>query len=202
LDAVRTLWDPEHVDRSWIRERIQLIPRLIKIAKQARPDLRVAIGEYNFYAEKSQSGGIALAEVLGVFGVEGLDYAYYWNIPPKNSPAADAFKLYRNYDGKGGSFGDYRLPVKIAKSNSDSGIAAFSSTNQARNQLTTVLINRSYDKSARTVLRVSAKEKLVVKSAVLYLRDEHGFRNSTISCADSCEVILPALTFGMIVMNI
>ena len=66
--------------------------------------------EYNFGAGDHISGGLAQADVLGIFGREGLYLGNYWGDGPGNgklpSYIKSAFRLFRNYDGKGGTFGD------------------------------------------------------------------------------------------------
>ena len=104
IRSTRSLWDPSYRDESWINDTIRLIPRLKEWVSQNYPGLQISIGEYNFGGEQHISGGLALAEALGRFGTEGIDYAFYWFAPPKSSPAAWAFRAYLNFDGMGGHF--------------------------------------------------------------------------------------------------
>jgi len=46
------------------------------------------------------------ADVLGIFGREGLDMACRWEVPAAGTPVYNAFKLYRNYDGAKAHFGE------------------------------------------------------------------------------------------------
>ena len=68
--------------------------------------------EYNFGGGDHISGGLAQADVLGVFGREGLYLGNYWGDGPGNGNAAAyikaAFRLYRNYDGKRGDVRRHR----------------------------------------------------------------------------------------------
>ena len=111
IRSVRALWDPAYKDESWIGEPIKLVPRVRRWIDEEYPGLGIVIGEYNFGAEKHISGGIALAEALGRFGVLGIDAAFYWTQPAKDSIASWAFRAFRNYDGKGGRFGDQSVAV-------------------------------------------------------------------------------------------
>jgi hypothetical protein len=52
--------------------------------------------------------------VLGIFGREGLDLATLWTAPSAVQPIANAFRLYRDYDGQGGRFGDTRIHAASA----------------------------------------------------------------------------------------
>jgi hypothetical protein len=111
IRSTRSLWDPKYIDESWIKEPIQLIPRMRELVKENYPGLKLALGEYNFGAEKHLSGGLALAEALGRFGQEGLYAAWYWTYPPEGSPAFWAFRAFRDYDGKGAHFAELSLPT-------------------------------------------------------------------------------------------
>ena len=112
IRATRALWDPSYVDESWIGESIRLIPRLKEWIDQEYPGRKIQIGEWSFGAEEHPSGGLALAEALGRFGQLGVEAAYYWTYPAKGSFAFQAFRAYRNFDGKGGRFLDYSLPTE------------------------------------------------------------------------------------------
>jgi hypothetical protein len=161
IAATRSLWDSTYVDDSWIKERIYLIPSLKQLTAKIKPSLRVAIGEYNFGAEHDISGGIAQAETLGIFAKEGLWSANYWTIPAPKSAAAQAFKLFRNYDGHGSSFASTLV--------SDSSFirddhSVFTSYNIELNYFTIILINKSQSDSKNFSFKVNTKRR--VKQAV------------------------------------
>jgi len=111
LETVRSLYDPTYRDPSWIKERVELIPRLKRWVAQCYPGLKIGITEYNWGGEEDISGALALADVLGIFGREGLDLAAYWTSPKEGSMAALAYALYRNADGTGAAFGDLAMDV-------------------------------------------------------------------------------------------
>lgn len=106
IRSTRALWDPVYKDESWIADRVRLIPRLQAWIAEKHPGLGISIGEYNFGAEEHMSGGLAVAEALGRFGQHGVASAFYWDYPPRNSPALQAFRAYRNFDDSGGRFLD------------------------------------------------------------------------------------------------
>jgi len=111
LETVRSLYDPAYRDPSWIRERVELIPRLKRWVAQCYPGLQIGITEYNWGGEDDISGALALADILGVYGREGLDLGCYWMYPKRGSLAAKAYAIYRNVDGAGAAFGDQALDV-------------------------------------------------------------------------------------------
>src|SRR6185503_19599851 len=81
LRSTRSLWDPTYTDESWIGEAVQLIPRMRQWVNTDYPGTRLAIGEYNWGALDHINGALAQADVLGIFGREGLDLATLWDPP-------------------------------------------------------------------------------------------------------------------------
>jgi hypothetical protein len=136
LRSTRSLWDPSYKDESWINDTIRLIPRLKEWVAKNYPGLKISIGEYNFGGEQHISGALALAEVLGRFGTEGVDYAFYWFMPPKNSPAAWAFRTYRDFDGKGGHFLSRSMKTLMT-----TGVSLFASRDESGQHLVLVALN-------------------------------------------------------------
>ena len=137
--SVRSLWDGSYGDESWIGTQVDLLPRLRAWIDQNYPGTRLAITEYSWGGEKDLSGAVALAEVLGVFGREGVDVACYWMFPPPGSPAGAAFRLYRNYDGQGATFGEVSLPAR----SDHPGIAAYAARHARSGEVDVVLVNES-----------------------------------------------------------
>jgi hypothetical protein len=105
LRSTRNLWDPTYVDESWINTQTQLIPRMKQLVAANYPGTKTAITEYNWGALDSINGALAQADILGIFGREGLDLATLWAPPSATQPGAFAFRMYLNYDGSGSSFG-------------------------------------------------------------------------------------------------
>lgn len=144
IRSVRSLWDPTYKDESWIDDQVDLIPRLKQWIAEQYPGTGIAISEYNWGGEKDASGAVALAEVLGTFGREGVSLATYWTYPPPESPAGAAFRIYRNYDGKGSTFGDISLPVRTSRT----GVVAFAARHSDSNEVDVVLVNESPTQAA------------------------------------------------------
>lgn len=144
IRSVRALWDASYSDESWIGEPVQLIPRLQRWIADQYPGTGIAITEYSWGGEKDASGAVALAEVLGTYGRLGVSLANYWGYPSPNTPAGAAFRIYRNYDGKGAAFGDISVPVKSSRA----GVVAFAARHSDRNETDIVLVNESADQTA------------------------------------------------------
>lgn len=140
LRSTRSLWDRTYTDESWINEKLYFIPRLKAMAAQFKPTAKVSIGEYNFRSEKDASGAIAQADILGIMGREDLYAAQYWTFPIKDGTHRNAFLLYRNFDGKGGSFGDRYLPNSAGN---EEDYSVYTAEDTSNNRLTIVILNKS-----------------------------------------------------------
>lgn len=124
LRETRSLWDPAYTDESWIGQPVRLIPRMKEWVAQNYPGTKLGITEWNFGADGDINGALAIADVLGIYGREGLTLADYWAYPAKDSPGYLAFKLYRNADGAGHGFGDMGCRAVSADPNRLSCFAA------------------------------------------------------------------------------
>jgi hypothetical protein len=105
------------------------------------PGTKTAITEYNWGGEEHISGAVAQADILGIFGREGLDAGALWGAPELNSPAMFAFKIFRNYDDAGGEFGD----TSLAATSSDQGkLAVYAAQRGADRAVTIVVVNKTF----------------------------------------------------------
>ena len=103
------------------------------------PGTKIGITEYNWGAEGHINGATAQADILGIFGREGLDLATRWTTPATGSPAYNAMKMYRNYDGNKSTFGDTSVSASGPNPDNVSTFAAIRSTDGA---LTIMVINK------------------------------------------------------------
>ena len=144
VETVRSLYDPDYNDPSWINARVQLIPRLKRWVAQCYPGLKIGITEYNWGGEEDISGALALADILGVFGREGVDFASYWNSPKPGSVTALAYALYRNVDGHKSAFGDRILDVTwrgtVARR---ANLSIYAARDEQRRTVTVMVLNKS-----------------------------------------------------------
>jgi Glycoside hydrolase family 44 len=111
IQAPRSLWDPTYVETSWITQSlgnapIELLPLMYGKIAAHYPGTDLAITEYNYGGYGHISGGIAQADVLGIYGREEVFAATLWELGGDHSFHYGAFALYRNYDGNGAAFGD------------------------------------------------------------------------------------------------
>jgi hypothetical protein len=171
LRSTRSLWDPTYVDESWIREPVQLIPRLREWIQRSAPGLGISIGEYNFGAAEHPSGGLAQAEALGRFGTEGLTSAFYWRLPPKNSPVFWAFRAYRNFDGRGARFLDVSVPVSTIGKR----VSLFASRSAGSDHVVAVLLNLDPDEPVAAKVDLRSCGTGFSERAFVYNGDANGF---------------------------
>ncbi len=151
LAATRSLWDPTYVEGSYINQPVALLPLLKKIAAKTKPELKIAVGEYNFHGESDISGALAEAETLRTFIEQDVYMAEYWTHPPAGSAAAAGFRLFRNYDGKGATFGDTYLP-NTHVNREDLAVVAAQTVKDRR--VTVIVLNKSEDREQRFTLKI------------------------------------------------
>ncbi|MFT3836912.1 MAG: glycoside hydrolase family 44 protein [Myxococcaceae bacterium] len=111
VQAPRSLWDPTYVETSWItqttnNQAIQLIPWANAKIAAHYPGTGLSFSEWNYGAGDDISGGVATADVLGIFGREGVAAATLWPLNGNEVFNLAAFHAYRNYDGNGAGFED------------------------------------------------------------------------------------------------
>lgn len=164
LQAPRTLWQESYREDSWLSEPWfddyhPIIPRIQESINEYYPGTKLAITEYDFGAGENITGGIAQADVLGIFGKYGVYFGSYWG--DGNKPyITSGFNLYTNYDGKGSQYGDTNVKCEV----SDVEVAsAYSSVVKDEDgKLHIILLNKNYENS--TTFNLSIKGDTQYKS--------------------------------------
>jgi glycosyl hydrolase family 44/Big-like domain-containing protein len=151
-ESTRQFWDTNYVDPSWINSVIMLIPRMKGWVAQYYPGTKIGITEYNWGAEPYMNGATAQADILGIFGREGLDLATRWTVPDPSTPTYLAMKMYRNYDGNKSTFGDTSVSATGPNPDNVSTFAAVRSTDGA---LTVMVINKQSGYSGAVSMSIS-----------------------------------------------
>jgi len=123
-ECTRDLWDPGYFSSSWISNTVKILPRMKAWVNAHYPGTKIALTEYSWGAENHISGAIAQADVLGIFGREGVDLATFWGSLNPGYPIRNAFKMYRNYDGHKSTFGDTSVSTSVANPDHVSAFAA------------------------------------------------------------------------------
>jgi hypothetical protein len=143
--STRSLWDTNYVDASWINNIVMLIPRMKNWVAAYYPGTKIGVTEYNWGAEGYINGATAQADILGIFGREGLDLATRWGAPDASTPTYQAMKLYRNYDGNNSGFGDTSVSASVP--NPDN-VSAFAAVRSADDAWTVMAVNKQLTASA------------------------------------------------------
>ena len=196
--STRSLWDPNYVDETWINDRVRLIPRLRGWVNQYYPGTQIGLTEYNWGAEGHINGATTQADILGIFGREGVDMAARWATPAASTPTYRAIKLYRNYDGRKSGFGDTSIAAATANPDVVSAFAAERSTDGA---VTVVVVNKGAAAASTTVTLANAAHgaasemwQLTSANAITRLAD------APVSAAHALTATLPAQSVTLFVI--
>jgi hypothetical protein len=143
--APRSLWDPSYNEQSWIHDTlnapIDLVHRILGKIAAHYPGTRLAFTEWNYGGGDHISGAIASADVLGIFGRERVSLATHWALSGMETFTYAAFRAYRNFDGKGGKFGDTSLR---ASSSDVANVSVYASLQaSAPDQVVLIAINKA-----------------------------------------------------------
>jgi hypothetical protein len=192
LEAPRLFWDPNatdisaaitnsidfnfgdhsYFDQNWYpRQMIPRVQRKIATAFSGKsvtaPNL--SFSEYNAGCEMAISGGVAEADLLGIFGREGVFAATAWPLkcPSGGSCGSNflvaAFDLYRNYDGNGSVVGDTAVLASTSDDKNSSVYAFAHADNTAA--LDIVAINKETRSGTVTI---TIAQSPLLQSAKLY----------------------------------
>jgi hypothetical protein len=152
LQAPRSLWDPTYNESSWIQSSIggpiQLIPMLKAKITAHYPATKLAFTEYNYGAGGDVSGGLAQADVLGIFGQQGIFAANMWPLSSVTYIDA-AFQMYQDPAGNRTKVGD----TSVSTTNSDIvDASAYGFTNGANsNEVDAVVLNKTASPMTATI---------------------------------------------------
>ncbi len=150
VQATRSLWDPTYAEQSWISQwgtwagspgnygPIKLLPRVQRDIDDFNPGTKIAITEYNYGGGNHISGAIAQADVLGIFGREGVFAASLWG---EGNYQNAAFDMYLDYDGAGANFGDTSIKADTSNISQSAVYASLDSSDPSR--MLIVAINRT-----------------------------------------------------------
>jgi hypothetical protein len=172
LNSTRALWDPSYTDPNFPQPNYttdanftancatplqapQLIPMMRNWVAKDYPGTKLAIDEYNWGGMESISGALAQADILGIFGREGLDLGTMWptSDPSGQVPGMMAFAMYRNYDGNNSTFGDTALASTSMASGADAEgtLAGYGALRSSDKAVTIMVINKTYGDLTETL---------------------------------------------------
>jgi hypothetical protein len=146
LASTRALWDSAFNSGSWVEQYyfdgpMMLLPRFENWIATYYPGTKLSLSEYSFSnGTNPLVDALTEADVLGIYGREGLDFANMWNAPKPTDAVAYSFRVYRNYDGAGGQFGDTSVN---ATSSDQSQLSVYGALRSGDGALTVVAINKT-----------------------------------------------------------
>ena len=166
VQAPRSLWDASYSETSWITQHktggqgIELLNRVQADIDELKPGTLISISEYNYGGGNHISGAIAQADVLGIYGREGVHNANWWQIEGDNDVEflKAGFESFTNFDNAGGRFGDLSL-IAVTDDNAQSAIYASHSTTAA-DEMILVAINRT-EAPLDAAIRISDDQQYV-----------------------------------------
>lgn len=179
LQAPRILWDSSYTENSAIaimhNQHIPLIPTLEASINMYYPGTKLSFSEYNFGGGGHISGGIAVADTLGIFASYGVHMACLKPNSEDISYQKSGINIYTDYDGGGGSFGNTLV-------RSDNGGDAMSSVYAAV---------KDADESALKAVMIN-KNQSSVKTAEVTIRSAVDFEKASVYSfnEESAEIVL------------
>jgi hypothetical protein len=133
----------------------QVIPMLQSWVAKDYPGTMTAIDEYNFGGLESINGAVTEADILGIFGRQGLNLGGFWPTTNYNTqePGNYAFAMYRNYDGNNSTFGNTYLYATSMASGADaeSQLAVYGAQRTSDSAITIMVINKTFGSLTSTV---------------------------------------------------
>ena len=206
VQAPRSLWDSSYHETSWIADAlggdtIHLIPRMKDEIAQHYPNTKLAFSAWYFGGGGDISGAVATADVLGIFGAYGVDFAAL-ELPDGGGDDSYTFagmQAFLNYDGAGGHFGD--TSVKTTSSDATAASIYASTDSKDPSHVVIVVLNKeSNDRMANITISGSTN----YSSCAVYTLTSSGAKLSggaslTASKANEFDYPMPKLSVSVLV---
>ncbi len=163
----------------------------------------MAITEWNYGSENGISGGLAVGDVLGIFGRENLYLATMWPYLSNynNTPVFFAWRMYRNYDGNFSKFGDTSIKAQTAQADVDK-ISIYGSKDSASGQMKVMLINKQPSTTANLTLNFNNYNYTGALTGYRYAQGSSSIQTVTglSITGTSMPVSLPAYSMTLIIL--
>jgi alpha-L-arabinofuranosidase len=198
-ENTRQFWDPNYVDGSWITDKMMVIPRLKAMVAKYYPGTKIGITEYSWGPERTMNGATAQADLLGIFGREGLDMATRWIVPTTDSLVYQTYQLYRNYDGKDSGFGD--LSVSDSSDANTDNVSSFAAIRKSDGSLTVMIINKQLHQDQPVSVNINGLAYDLASIAQVYQLGEKGIlRLPDINASGALNIESPASSVTLLVI--
>jgi hypothetical protein len=161
MQAPRTLWDSSYTENSWIGQYfspVALLPHIVASINNNYPGTKLAFTEFDYGGDYDISGGIATADVLGLFGKYGVYMSSHWGAISGYTLAA--YQIYRNYDQNSGeplTFGN----VHVSASTDHPALSSVYATSEgiADSTLHLIVINRDTASAMDAAITITGKRQ-------------------------------------------
>ena len=181
MQAPRTLWDPSYTENSWIgqyyKSSLPFLSHLQKSITNYYPGTKLSFSEYFYGGSSNVSGGIAQADVLGIFGKYGIYSGFLWGTADQY--ISSGYQIYTNYDGKSHRFGSTGISATTDNVQGSSVYASIEGTNE--DSLHLMVINKS---NLSMPCNFAVNSAGVYKSAQLW-----GFNSASTSLASTGRAV-------------
>ena len=159
VQAPRTLWDSSYVENSWIgmwkKDFLPIIPNIKKSIQQYYSGTKLAFTEYDLGGSDHISGGLAHADVLGIWGKYDVHLATYWQEGSQTDYISAAFNLFRNYDGNGSTYGDTKVQ---AESDNIETVSVYASIfGNDPSELHVIVLNKNFENAATLTFTIQSE---------------------------------------------
>jgi hypothetical protein len=189
LQAPRSLWDPSFTETSWEfsgtalqGQPLTIIPRVKSRIAAAVPGVKFGMSEWDFGGGNHVSGGLAVADTLGIFGREGLDMAAHFILYEWENYAWGAMQAFRSYNSLGGHFGDTSISATTSDVAATSVYASLDSSDPSR--MVIVAINKTSD-AVTAAINITGAPASFTKANVFVLAEGASYVKSAPSLAST-----------------
>ncbi|HEY1463667.1 MAG TPA: glycoside hydrolase family 44 protein [Terriglobales bacterium] len=184
IRAFRDWWDPTRVSEAQEVNQIFAtsiqpqrtitfrIPRMKALMNTTYPGTKFAITEWaTGFADTSNpthfdfSTALSDAMGYGILGQQDVYLASRWTAQDPAAPGYLALKLYRNYDGAHGTFGD--ISIGTTNDGNPSTFATYSAVNSTNGNMTIMVVNGDPTNSAQVQFALSGYTATSFKSYTL-----------------------------------
>jgi len=185
VQTPRSLWDPEFIENSWITSwnipgctasngkcPIMLLPRMQQHLDDHYPGTRLAITELYYGGGNYISGAVTHADMLGIFGREGLYASAIWPLAgsgAKYECILQAYAAFVDYDGAGSRFGNRSISTVLSdalRTSTVERVTGYGSVDQGDpSRVVAVAINKSRGSLTAALL---ARHAAALKTAEVY----------------------------------
>ena len=215
LEAVRDLWDPTYAGSTLSvgtttsststvpddegQVPVEFIPRMRRTIDTYYPNLPLMISDWSFGNTESINGGLVIARALGVFAREGIEAAAHADTIEPGTPGWYAFKMFGNYDDRGGAFEGTAYEVAVRQLPNIEAYAALGDDDVVR----IVVVNAATEAASRVAFDIGGIRTVGAAAGYTYSQDDLGaIVRSTIDVDAGESAVIPAGSITVVAIQI